>query len=1122
MRLLPLLFLIHVFSACYGATFGTVVPVVGGVADLVLDEPRQRLYLVNSNRNQVEVYSIPQRRFLTPVPVEQQPLAAAISRNGKLLYVTSHLGTSLNLIDLDQLAVTSRIALPARPEGVAVGADERVVITTVGTGVQNLNNVLLIYDPFAADNGSSLIAVAVPPPPPANPLAPPNNFNRPALTNRSFLETSRDGRFIIGVNIPNAVNRAVFVYEVSSGTVLRSRTVAGVSSVLSVAPDGSKFMAGLSLFETETLTILAQQNAANSPYPFANGTNFNTQQNQGGSAFSPDGRRIYSAFNFAPVTNPASRANVSQLMINDPDNLLIQTALQMPENLAGKMVVSGDGANAFLISESGFITIPLGQMNQNPIADLDQTVVLLANDQCGVTAEQQTARLEVRNRGGGRLTASTALLQQANNGPGGLGGIPGAPGGGAPGGVIVIIIPPFPQPGAPGAPGGGAPGQNLGVANTAPRLQTQNTANGSALVLGYNPVNRGIGTVAPVHQYVVQSNEAINIPPAIQIYQNNRNAEARGEIVTMDVGLSANEGLIDMVLDSTRQRLYIANSGKNRVEVFDTRTRTLMAPIRVGQLPRSLAFAPDGQTLYVANSGSESISIIDLEKREVIGRVKFPALPFNGTAALLTPQLIAAGQRGPLVIMSDGSLWRVIGNEIVPRTFNAGVIPVTNGRQIINAPRTMSASPNGEVILVFSSANGTGYLYDSTIDDFVQSRQIVANNVAGYRGPVSVGPRGQYFVVNDQILNQSLTPIGNSAGAIPGPGGPGAPGGGTAGGAITPRPVAAVTSVGAQQFARFIMPTIVNANAITALTDAGTVELVDATTGATVRTASALERPASTAVGNAGVAVNGRTMAVDGNTAYVITSSGLSVVALDVQAPTTRPTLNNGGLVNSVSYTPSIAQGSYLAIFGRNLADQATASSTPFPTRLGGVCVTMNNVALPLLLTSPDQINAYIPQDQAVGRFPIVVRSVDRRIASTQATVTIVKTAPAVFADGEKRALIFHPDGRPVTPENPAKRDRPIVMYAAGLGPTTPIVRGATPAPSSPLAEAADLQVYFGTPTINGAEIIVDWAGLVPGYTGLYQLNLRVPGNHLRGSALPVSIHVGNVVSTAGPVVAVD
>jgi uncharacterized protein (TIGR03437 family) len=128
-----------------------------------------------------------------------------------------------------------------------------------------------------------------------------------------------------------------------------------------------------------------------------------------------------------------------------------------------------------------------------------------------------------------------------------------------------------------------------------------------------------------------------------------------------------------------------------------------------------------------------------------------------------------------------------------------------------------------------------------------------------------------------------------------------------------------------------------------------------------------------------------------------------------------------------------------------------------------------------------------------------------------------------VFADAQtKRAFIFHPDGMPVSPDRPAKRDRPIVMYAAGLGPTTPIVRGAVPAPASPLAEAAALEVFFGTPTINGAEIIVEWAGLVPGYIGLYQLNLRVPGNHLRGNALPVTVRVGTVSSTAGPVVAVD
>jgi hypothetical protein len=57
--------------------------------------------------------------------------------------------------------------------------------------------------------------------------------------------------------------------------------------------------------------------------------NFNTQQNQGGSLFSPDGSVLYSAFNIAPQQTPAARPNVGQLLLNDPDNLLIRLGIQM-------------------------------------------------------------------------------------------------------------------------------------------------------------------------------------------------------------------------------------------------------------------------------------------------------------------------------------------------------------------------------------------------------------------------------------------------------------------------------------------------------------------------------------------------------------------------------------------------------------------------------------------------------------------------------------------------------------------------------------------------------------------------------------------------------------------------
>src|SRR5271166_5829929 len=53
----PLLVLILSASPCLAATFGTVVAHAQPLADLVLDEARKRIYVVNTAANQVEVYS---------------------------------------------------------------------------------------------------------------------------------------------------------------------------------------------------------------------------------------------------------------------------------------------------------------------------------------------------------------------------------------------------------------------------------------------------------------------------------------------------------------------------------------------------------------------------------------------------------------------------------------------------------------------------------------------------------------------------------------------------------------------------------------------------------------------------------------------------------------------------------------------------------------------------------------------------------------------------------------------------------------------------------------------------------------------------------------------------------
>src|SRR5262249_34519849 len=141
------------------------------------------------------------------------------------------------------------------------------------------------------------------------------------------------------------------------------------------------------------------------------------------------------------------------------------------------------------------------------------------------------------------------------------------------------------------------------------------------------------------HDFAVQANQAINVPPRIRVYQNNRNAEAAGTIMPVPVGVSGSEGLMDMVSDTQRHRLYIANSGLNRVEVFDTQAMQFLSPIKVGQLPHSLALTPDGGTLYVANTGGESISIIDPNKLQVVDHVGFPPIPFNASFAISTPRM---------------------------------------------------------------------------------------------------------------------------------------------------------------------------------------------------------------------------------------------------------------------------------------------------------------------------------------------------------------------------------------------------------------------------------------------------------------------------------------------------
>jgi uncharacterized protein (TIGR03437 family) len=715
--------------------------------------------------------------------------------------------------------------------------------------------------------------------------------------------------------------------------------------------------------------------------------------------------------------------------------------------------------------------------------------VLLVNDPCGVL-KSTTASDAINNSGKGRFTISVAGYTPPT----------------------AAATPP-----APGFPP--VPAATTTIITPAPSAQANNS--GTTPVVNFTfsaaaPANPG--TIGP-SDFTVSSTEAINIPGNIHVYQNYRDSVAAGTIVPIAINALTTEGLTDIVMDTTRKLLYIANSGLNRIEVFDTVAKALKAPIKVGQLPIGMAISSDGNTLYVANAGGESISVVDLVKGVQASRVVFPALPLNVSVAISAPVAIAMSGRGPQFVMSDGTtngtLWKVDGNQAIPRKLNPAIFgtnatTVSGGSSTAVAFWSLAATPAGEYILLYTGT-GNAYLYDYTADDFTVNKTVLATPVTGYRGPVTAGPAGRYYTIGGTFLNSSLTPaLGTTTGFSP-----------------SGRPVSAVTAVSATQVALFTTPTRATSTATVA--DPGQVELYDATTGASLGSTTALEGPSSVVIGNGTVSEFARTMAVDPTTqtAYVLTASGLSIVTVSAGTANTalRPSINPGGLVSLGDFTPAIATGGLFTIFGKNLGSSAVGSS-PLPTQLGGMCVTINNVPIPLQLTSPGQINAQVPVTLAAGRYPLVLRSIANQAASVSSTVTISKYAPAVMMAGTQ-ATIIHPDGSFLTPDNPGVRDKKVLIYATGLGVThgATVVTG-TNVPASPPALTDTVQVYFGSPNLKQSQMIVNSSVLVPGMIGVDLITVTIPGAHTRGNALQVTLKIGGVSSSVTgpdvPVVAVN
>jgi uncharacterized protein (TIGR03437 family) len=253
----------------------------------------------------------------------------------------------------------------------------------------------------------------------------------------------------------------------------------------------------------------------------------------------------------------------------------------------------------------------------------------------------------------------------------------------------------------------------------------------------------------------------------------------------------------------------------------------------------------------------------------------------------------------------------------------------------------------------------------------------------------------------------------------------------------------------------------------------------------------------------------------------------------------TRPFVASGGIVSASAFktASSASPGGWIEIFGNNLSTTTRGwagsdfNGNTAPTSLDGVSVTIGGRSAYIAFVSPGQVNALLPEGVAIGAgVPVVVKNgsseSDPVLLNTADVAPAILAPPSFAVGGNQHAVATFPgSGSTVTfvgaagsiagaTLRPARPGEVITLYGIGFGPVSPSVT-----PGSIATELARVTNRV-TVQLGGMEANVQYAGMAPGFVGLYQFNFEVPNLPAGDHALVVSVNgtpvAQNVFLTTG------
>lgn len=232
------------------------------------------------------------------------------------------------------------------------------------------------------------------------------------------------------------------------------------------------------------------------------------------------------------------------------------------------------------------------------------------------------------------------------------------------------------------------------------------------------------------------------------------------------------------------------------------------------------------------------------------------------------------------------------------------------------------------------------------------------------------------------------------------------------------------------------------------------------------------------------------------------------------------PAIQSGGVVSAGAFGgfSAVSPGSWIEVYGSNLSSTmrswtgADFTGNNAPTSLDGVSVTIGGKPAFIDYISSGQVNALVPSDVASGPEQMTVTTAAG--VSTPYSITVNPVEPGLLApsnfkiSGVQYAVAIFPDGTYALPvgaisgvtSRPAKPGDVVTLYGVGFGPVSPSI------PAGQLAQQSNMVTGSLLMSVGGAPATLPYAGLAPGYTGLYQFNLTVPNIAPGNAALSFTI----------------